>query len=102
MSTGQIVIVCAAWLAVVVVVCVTVLLVKGARPALARGVAVTVHTKQPDDQTIHGVVVGEFVDRIALAAAKYITAAGDQPIPDTVVVFKANVSWVQQHVPKLT
>src|SRR4051812_30075844 len=38
------------------------------------GHRVTVHTKQPDDQTLFGVVVGEYDDRLALEDAEYVTA----------------------------
>jgi hypothetical protein len=62
-----------------------------------RGHRVTVHTKQPDDQTIHGVLVRETHDRFVLVDASYITDRGETPIPDRAVVFKASVSWLQEH-----
>jgi hypothetical protein len=65
---------------------------------ILRGHRVTVHTRQPDDQTLHGVLVRETADRLVLADAAYVTPHGKDPIPgETAVVFKSNVSWLQEH-----
>lgn len=61
------------------------------------GQRVTVHTKLPDDQTLHGLLVREYRDRLELVDAAYVTAQGEQPIPGTVRVPAGNVSWRQDH-----
>lgn len=99
MTTLQLLIVCAAGVTALALLVGTVA-AHGPRNAIGRGVPVTVHTRQPDDQTIHGVLVAEHDDRLLLEASRYVTTAGDQPIPDTVVVLKSNVSWIQQHPSK--
>lgn len=65
--------------------------------AITPGVAVTVHTRKPDDQTIHGVVIADTPERLILHGAKYVTAAGDSPIPSPVVIPTTSVSWLQTH-----
>ena len=64
---------------------------------MLRGHRVTAHTLQPDDQTIHGVLVHETADRFVLVDASYVTPHGEDPIPDRVVIFKTQVSWLQEH-----
>lgn len=63
-----------------------------------RGHRVTVHTVRPDDQTIHGVLVAEYADRLELEAAEYVTAQGAEPIPGaTVAIHPSRVSWIEDY-----
>lgn len=69
-----------------------------ARPGLSRlGHRVTVHTKQPDDQTIFGVVVGDYTDRIVLEDAEYVTQAGGKPMPGRPHVDTRDIAWIDDH-----
>lgn len=95
MTTLQLLIVCVAGIIALALIAGTA--AGAGRNTIKRGQPVTVHTKQPDDQTLHGVLMDEHSDRLVLQAARYVTSAGDQPIPDTVVVLKANVAWLQLH-----
>jgi hypothetical protein len=58
---------------------------------------VTVHTRQPDDQTLHGVLVRDYRDRLELEGAEIVTAQGNTTIPGTVHVPAEAVSWLQDH-----
>jgi hypothetical protein len=66
-----------------------------ARPVVAR--RVTIHTKKPDDQAIHGLELHASAGRHELVDAHYVTARGDVAIPGTVIVPAANISWIQDH-----
>lgn len=67
------------------------------------GHRVTVHTKQPDDQTIFGVVVGDYMDRIALEDAEYVVARGpNQPLPGRQDIDTATIAWIDVHAPVTT
>lgn len=92
---------------VLLVVCITAAVISAAsaiamavvvrrsrRPA--RGHRVTVHTKLPDDQTIHGVLVKEYRDRLILHDAVYVSDE-ESPIPGAVRIPAASVSWIQEH-----
>jgi hypothetical protein len=61
------------------------------------GRRVTVHTRQPDDQTLHGVLVRDYRDRLELEGAEIVTAQGNTTIPGTVHVPAEAVSWLQDH-----
>lgn len=61
------------------------------------GQRVTVHTKKPDDQTLFGVVVGDYTDRLALEDAEYVTAAGGQPLPGRQEIATQDIAWVDVH-----
>lgn len=62
------------------------------------GHRVTVHTKQPDDQTIFGVVVGDYTDRIALEDAEYVVARGDnQVLPGRQDIATSDIAWIDVH-----
>jgi hypothetical protein len=102
MTTGQLTIVCIAGLIGLIVLVVGASVVVGAdrKAQIAHGSLVTVHTNKPDDQTLHGVLIGDYADRLVLEGAKYVTSAGEQPIPGAVVVPKSSVSWLQQHAPQ--
>jgi hypothetical protein len=92
-----------------VIVCATVLLSLGMllasrlplpqrqrrAPVVAR--RVTIHTRKPDDQAIHGLELHASAGRHELVDAHYVTARGDVPIPGTVIVPAANISWIQDH-----
>lgn len=61
------------------------------------GRRVTVNTKRPDDQTIHGVMLAQHTDVVVLVDATYVTSGGETPIPGRVRVPLANVAWLQEH-----
>ena len=95
------------------IVCITVLLLAGivgntvARifgetaedelPPPRIGHRVTVHTKQPDDQTLFGVLVGDYADRIVLEDAEYVTPSGGKPISGKQHIATADVAWLDLH-----
>lgn len=82
----------------VVVVAIAVLVLARLAPVRpVRGQRVTVHTKLPDDQTIHGVLVKEYRDRLILRDAEYVAEDQTAPIPGTVRIPTAAVSWIQEH-----
>lgn len=97
--TLTLVIIAAAIVVALVVLVVAVWRLAPARPA--RGQVVTVHTKLPDDQTIRGVLVHEYRDRLILQDAEYIDEEhGAVPIAGAVRVPTAGVSWIQEHAAK--
>jgi hypothetical protein len=61
------------------------------------GYPVTVNTKRPDDQTLHGVLVREHPDRLELEDAVWVQPHERTPIPGTVRISKGNISWRQDH-----
>lgn len=62
------------------------------------GHRVTVHTKQPDDQTLFGVVVGDYLDRIALEDAEYVLAGGaNKPLPGRQDIATDDIAWIDVH-----
>lgn len=61
------------------------------------GHRVTVHTKQPDDQTIFGVVVGDYADRIALEDAEYVLRSGNKPLPGRQDIATTDIAWIDVH-----
>lgn len=62
------------------------------------GHRVTVHTRQPDDQTLFGVVVGDYTDRIALEDAEYVIAGGhNQPLAGRQDIAADHIAWVDVH-----
>lgn len=61
------------------------------------GHRVTVHTKQPDDQTLFGVVVGDYSDRITLDDAEYVTAAGARALPGRQDIDRSDIAWIDVH-----
>lgn len=93
-----------------VIVCVTVLLIIlfAPRPARATpaaevtapsrvGQRATIHTKQPDDQTIFGVITGDYADRIVLEDAELIHSGGMQPLPGKQHIAVRDISWIDVH-----
>lgn len=60
------------------------------------GVLVTVHTCKPDDQSIHGRLVGKYRGQIDLEDASYVTPDGLEPIPGGRAQV-LNPSWLQIH-----
>jgi hypothetical protein len=98
MSTLELVIVCvtALLLPLSIATALSVRTDSGEEDAL-EGRTVTLHTKQPDDQTIHGSLVRETPDRLVLVDASYVSSTGEHPIPDRVIAMKSNVSWLQEH-----
>jgi hypothetical protein len=61
------------------------------------GSRVTVHTKQPDDQTIFGVLAGDYVDRVSLEDAEYVTADGARPLSGRQDIATADIAWIDVH-----
>lgn len=87
-------------LAVALVIVICALLAVCARLAPSKppvGKRLTVHTKLPDDQTLHGLLLEEHRDVVILIDASYVTATGDVPIPGRVRIPSGNVAWVQEH-----
>lgn len=68
----------------------------GAAPARV-GHRVTVHTKKPDDQTIFGVVAGDYKDRLVLEDAEYVTPQGGHPLPGRQDIRTQDIAWVDVH-----
>lgn len=60
------------------------------------GKTVVINTRKPDDQTIRGVVHGQYPDRWTLRDAVYVTGVGDQPIDGLEHVPVANVAFAQE------
>jgi hypothetical protein len=60
---------------------------------------VTVHTKKPDDQTIFGVIVGDYTDRLCLEHAEYVTPQGGQPIAGRQDIATRDIAWIDVHGP---
>lgn len=65
-------------------------------PVLA-GRSATIHLK--DEQVLHGIVDGEYPDRIRLRDAFVITAQGKRAVPDGggVSIPRAQEAWRQEH-----
>lgn len=62
------------------------------------GQRVTVHTKQPDDQTLYGVVVGDYTDRLCLDDANYVTSDGtNPPLPGRQEIATRDIAWIDVH-----
>ena len=61
------------------------------------GHRVTVHTKKPDDQTIFGVLAGDYTDRIVLEDAEYVTALGVKPMPGSQHFATRDIAWIDVH-----
>jgi hypothetical protein len=55
------------------------------------GHRVTVHTKKPDDQTIFGVVAGDYLDRLVLEHAEYVIPGARHEIETR------DIAWVDVH-----
>jgi len=71
---------------------------EGARGPSRVGHRVTVHTKRPDDQTIFGVIVGDYLDRVALEDAEYVVASGvNQSLPGRQDIASADIAWIDVH-----
>jgi hypothetical protein len=70
------------------------------RPAVGPsrlGRRVTVHTKPPADQTLYGLVTGDYADRLVLEDAEFVTAQGGQPLPGRQDIDRADIAWVDVH-----
>jgi hypothetical protein len=116
MNTAQLIVVCLTALAGLVIVAVTASRAIDrvtARAYTARAAApaqepqapprvnhrVTVHTKKPDDQTIYGVIVGDYTDRLCLEHAEYVTPQGGQPIAGRQDIATRDIAWIDVHGP---
>lgn len=97
MTTLQLSIVCLTGIVLALVV--RAPLHRSARRAPSRrGYRVTVHTKQPDDKTFYGVLVGDYRDRLVLEDAEYVTPAGSERIPGRQHEIAAgDVAWRDVH-----
>jgi hypothetical protein len=67
-------------------------------PALA-GKSVVVHTKRPDDQSIRGILVGQYADRWILQDAVYLHREGSVAAEGVVHVPVLSISSVQELAP---
>jgi hypothetical protein len=63
------------------------------------GRTVVVNTRKPDDQTIRGVLHGQYADRWTLRNAVYVTGVGETPAAQLVHVPVANIAFVQEIEP---
>lgn len=102
MTTFQLIIVCFTLLGLAALAAAVVLLVRWGQPsneaAPARiGHRVTVHTKKPDDQTIFGVLVGDYTDRVVLEDAEYVTSKGGTPISGRQDIATRDIAWIDVH-----
>lgn len=61
------------------------------------GHAVTVHTKRPDDQSIHGLLIHEYRDRIELVDAHLVADPNKTLIPGVVRIASRNIAFRQDH-----
>jgi uncharacterized protein YlxW (UPF0749 family) len=61
------------------------------------GMRVTIHTKQPDDQSLHGVVMGDYTDRICLEDASYLIPGGMRPLPGRQDIDRRDIAWIDVH-----
>jgi hypothetical protein len=106
-STVQLVIVCVTVLLLAVTAAVAHVATATAREAAATppaapvrtGRRVTIHTKEPDDRTIYGLLVADFPDRLSLENAEFVNAAGKHALPGRIDVATADISWVDVHAP---
>lgn len=66
-------------------------------PSLAQK-TVVINTRKPDDQTIRGVLHGQYVDRWTLRHAVVVTSLGEQPVGGGGIVHipVANIAWAQE------
>jgi hypothetical protein len=69
----------------------------GERAPAVVGHRVTVHTKQPDDQTLFGVVVADYTDRLVLDDAEYVTPQGASPLPGRQRIRWDDIAWTDDH-----
>jgi hypothetical protein len=61
------------------------------------GHRVTVHTRKPDEDTISGVVAGDYEDQLVLIDAEYVTPGGARPIPRADGghrIRKESITWI--------
>ncbi len=58
------------------------------------GQRVTVHIRKPDDQTLYGVVVGDYADRLVLEDAEYVTTSSRHPLPGRPTIERDRISWI--------
>jgi hypothetical protein len=63
----------------------------------AVGYRVTVHTKQPDDQTLFGLLAADYSDVLVLEDAQYVTPQGGRQLIGAQRIRWADVSWIDVH-----
>lgn len=100
MTTAQLIIACATVLLLALIAAGTLLGAPGSQDAGAPprvGHRVTVHTKSPDDQTIFGVLVADYTDRLSLEHAELVSATGRGALPGRQDIATADVSWIDVH-----
>jgi hypothetical protein len=68
-----------------------------ATPPVATGHPVTVHTKKPDDQSIHGLLLHEYPTRLELVDAHFVSDPERKVIPGVVRIATSNISFRQDH-----
>jgi hypothetical protein len=85
-------------LALIAVLALAVLVLRrhaGAGPLLV-GRTVVVNTRRPDDQTIRGVLHGQYADRWTLRDAAYVDGGSEHPVRELVHVPVTNIAFVQE------
>ncbi|MEA2255566.1 MAG: hypothetical protein QOG35_1611 [Solirubrobacteraceae bacterium] len=61
------------------------------------GHRVTIHTKLPDDQTVFGVVVGDYADRLSLEDSEYVSPHGPVAMSGRQDIATRDIAWVDVH-----
>lgn len=61
------------------------------------GHRVTVHTKDPDDRTFYGVVVGDYADQLCLEDGQFVTPHGAEDLPGRTRIDVPDRSWIDDH-----
>jgi hypothetical protein len=102
LTTLQLSIICITALSLALIAAATLAVIRDAGPAKSKappriGHRVTVHTKQPDDQTLFGVLVGDYADRVVLEDAEYVNNLGATPIPGRQHIAMRNIAWIDVH-----
>lgn len=107
MTTSQLAIVCIFALLAVLAVCAAIVAVAWLKPqpetpsqasAPRRvGHRVTVHTKQPDDKTLFGVIAADYDDQLVLEHAELVTPLGTNPLPGRQHIPSRDISWIDVH-----
>ncbi len=63
------------------------------------GRTVVIHTRRPDDQSIRGVLHGQYADRWTLRDAYVVTAVGENAAGGLQHIPVANIAWAQELQP---
>lgn len=72
----------------------------GSRGGVTLGVPVTVRTRRPDDQTLHGILIKQSRGYLTLADAEYVTSEGPVSLQASVTrVPREHVAFLTEHPP---